>query len=261
MNRKFPGWFDEILRDPQTGERLERDRQGYSGPGGKCYPVESGVLSAVFPETLTGDDEHWNRFYDWFAPFYEWTQRIGGRMVSGSKIPPEELWRQDVVSRLGLWPGARVLEVSPGPGMMQRLVREQIGECGELVALDLSRSMLRVCEKRGDLNACLVHGNGQYLPFADDSFDVVFHFGGVNLFNDPARTIAQFVRVAKKGGIVSWGDEGFSPGYPDGMKKRMLVRMNPGFLRSLPAVPETLGDVKTYEVFFGMGYLNVGKKT
>jgi ubiquinone/menaquinone biosynthesis C-methylase UbiE len=260
MNATIPPWLDDILRDPETRQPLQRRADGYFRSDNKCYPLRDGILSAVFPETLSGDDARWNWFYEKFAPHYEWTQRVLGRLFSGSDATPEQLWRQEVVSRLGLRPGDRVLEVSPGPGVVQRLWREYIGEQGRLVALDLSRNMLRLCQKRGDRNACLIHGNGQYLPFADDSFDVLLHFGGINLFNDPAKALDEFVRVTKKGGTVAWGDEGFSPSYPDGMKKKILTWMNPGYLRPRPAVPDTVADVRTYEVFFGYAYLVIGKK-
>ena len=256
----FPPWFEAILRDPETRQPLQRRGDAYFRADNKCYPLQDGILSAVFPEALAGEDARWNRFYEKFAPYYEWTQRVLGRWITGSDATPEQLWRQDVIARLELPPASRVLEVSPGPGTVQRLLRERIGEKGELAALDLSKNMLRLCRERGDGNACLVHGNGQYLPFADNSFDALFHFGGINLFNDPAKAIEEFVRVIKKDGILAWGDEGFSPSYPDGMKKKILTRINPGYLRARPAIPDTVTDVKTYEVLFGLGYLVVGKK-
>jgi ubiquinone/menaquinone biosynthesis C-methylase UbiE len=60
------------------------------------------------------------------------------------------------------------------------------------------------------------------------SFDAVFHFGGVNLFNDPDRALREFIRVAKKNGIVSRGDEGFSKNYESEIRRRILSKQNPG---------------------------------
>ena len=257
MNLQFPPWFEAILRDPETGQPLERRGNGYWRSDGKGYPVQDGILSAVFPESLSGDDGHWNGFYDRFAPFYDLSQRVLGRLLFG--INATEAHR-DVVAHLGLPPSCRLLEVSPGPGVFQRHLRDRIGGQGELVALDLSRNMLRQCQKRGDKMARLVHGNGQHLPFADNAFDALFHFGGVNLFNDPGKAIREFVRVVKPGGIVSWGDEGLSPAYPHPTRKKILTALNPGYLRPRPAIPETVGDVKTFEVYGGMGYLVVGRK-
>ena len=108
----------------------------------------------------------------------------------------------------------------------------KITDKGELVSLDLSLNMLRQCQKRNrDLNIYLMHGNAQYLPFADNSFDALFHFGGVNLFNDPAKAIGEFIRVVRKDGLVSWGDEGISPNYRNNFRKALLGKINPGFLK------------------------------
>ena len=121
--------------------------------------------------------------------------------------------------------------------------------------------MLRQCQSRhANLHVHLVHANGQFLPFADNSFDAVFHFGGVNLFNDPDRALREFIRVVKKDGILSWGDEGFSKSYKGEVRKRILAKLNPGFLKAVPGIPETLHAQKVHEVYGGLGYLIVARK-
>ena len=50
-------------------------------------------------------------------------------------------------------------------------------------------------------------GNAECLPFKDKSFDVVFHFGGINFFNDRAAAIREMIRVAKPGTKFVIGDE------------------------------------------------------
>jgi ubiquinone/menaquinone biosynthesis C-methylase UbiE len=154
-----------------------------------------------------------------------------------------------------------VLEVSPGPGVFQQHIWDKITPNGELVALDLSLGMLRQCRKKqGRLGTHLIQGNGAYLPFMDGSFDALFHFGGLNLFNEPEKALSEFVRVVRDGGIVSWGDEGFAPSVPEGWKKRLLTRVNPGFLKPIPTVPDGTTDVAEYEVYGGFAYLEVAIK-
>lgn len=80
------------------------------------------------------------------------------------------------------------------------------------------------------------------------------------MFNEPEKAINEFVRVTKKGGIVAWGDEGFSPNYPNNFRRKMLSKMNPGFIKARQKVPQALTDVKEYEVYDGLAYLAVGKK-
>ena len=43
-----------------------------------------------------------------------------------------------------------------------------------------------------------------YLPFKDESFDGLFHFGGLNLFNNPEMALDEFVCVVKKEVLFHW---------------------------------------------------------
>jgi ubiquinone/menaquinone biosynthesis C-methylase UbiE len=254
----YPNWLNEIIRCPETGEPLTPYENAYIRADGKQYPIVDGILSIVYPESLSGADAGMNRTYEWLAPFYDFSERFLGRIFTGVDMVKG---RREIVSHLKLVSGIKLLEVSPGPGVFQRLLWEQLADKGELVSLDLSMNMLRQCQKRNrDLNVHLIHGNAQYLPFANDSFDALFHFGGVNLFNDPDKAVQEFIRVVKQNGLVSWGDEGFSPNYPNNFRKEFLSRMNPGFLKPMPQIPESVYDVRVQEVYDGHAYLVVAKK-
>jgi ubiquinone/menaquinone biosynthesis C-methylase UbiE len=80
----------------------------------------------------------------------------------------------------------------------------------KLSGLDLSPEMLINCQsnlRRWRLDADLFLGNAECLPFTDASFDVVFHVGGINFFNDRARAVREMIRVAKPGSLVLIADE------------------------------------------------------
>lgn len=253
-----PPWLLDILRCPQTGERLLAQGSALLRPDGMFYPILDGIPSLVYPVKLTGEDAKWQRFYDWFAPVYDLNERFFGRILCGVDMRKE---RARVISLLGLGKGMRVLEVSPGPGVYQSQIRLAVGNDAEFVSVDLSLGMLKQCQKRNRaLNVALLQANGSYLPFADESFDALFHFGSVNLFDDPGRALAEFVRVVRKGGIVSWGDERFSPSIPDGWKKRFLARMNPGYLKQRLPIPKGLLNISEVEVYAGFAYLVVANK-
>jgi ubiquinone/menaquinone biosynthesis C-methylase UbiE len=49
--------------------------------------------------------------------------------------------------------------------------------------------------------------DAQFLPFSDNFFDVVFHFGGINLFPNISLAIQEMTRVVKDKGLVGFGDE------------------------------------------------------
>lgn len=249
-------WLYDILRCPETLKVLQHTENGYECEG-KIYKETNGILSIVYPDVLDGDDAKFNKFYNLFAPLYDWNERVMGKLLAGVDVMKG---RKQIVSLLGLKPGMRILEVSPGSGVFQSFLRNEIGNIGQYVALDLSMAMLRQCQRNKALNIRLIHGNAQFLPFADNSFDALFHFGGVNLFNEPQKAISEFIRVVKKDGIVSWGDEGFSKDYPNEQRKKIMTKINPGFSKPHPAIPNSVYEVFEYEVYDGNAYLVVAKK-
>jgi len=253
----YPPWLNNILRDPENLKPLIINGTNYESEG-QIYYLKNDILSIVYPTGLGGDDAKYNKIYNIFAPLYDLNERVMGKLLVGVDM---KKGRREIVSFLGLKPGMRLLEVSPGPGVFQEYLRNDIGDNGELVALDLSLGMLRQCQKRNmKLSVHLIHGNAQFLPFADNSFDALYHFGGVNLFNDPQKAISEFIRVVKKDGIVSWGDEGFSDNYKNERRKKLMLKINPGFAKPRPLVPDSVYDVKENEVYDGLAYLVVARK-
>ena len=253
----YSDWLKDILRCPETLKPLKQDGENFKSEE-KVYEVKNRILSIVYPENPGGNDARYNKIYNLFAPLYDLNEKLMGRVLAGVDMIK---WRRLIVSMLGLKTGMSILEVAPGSGVFQKFLRNDIGEKGQFVALDLSMGMLKQCQKKNShLNVQLIHGNAQYLPFADNSFDALYHFGGINLFNDPQKAIIEFIRVVRKDGIVSWGDEGFSNNYKDQRRKRFMLRINPGFSKPRPIIPDSVYDVKENEVYDGMAYLVVAKK-
>jgi SAM-dependent methyltransferase len=253
-------WLLSILRCPETGLRFQSRPGLLVRSDGKTFPDRDGIASLVFPGSLTGEDARMNRLYERLAPFYMWSEKVLGRVIAGIDATRE--WKK-VVSLLGLEPGWRLLEVSPGSGVYQSFLREALGPGAEIASLDLSLGMLRQCRQQHvSLGIELIQGNAQHLPFEDESFDALFHMGGINLFNEPDRALVEFVRVVRRGGLVSWGDERMSEGYRrrHPLRGRLLPRLNPGFLKDPPAVPDGLSDVRRHEVCEGLGYLVVARR-
>jgi ubiquinone/menaquinone biosynthesis C-methylase UbiE len=61
--------------------------------------------------------------------------------------------------------------------------------------------------RRWKREAFLCQGEAERLPFRDAIFDVVFHVGGINFFNDRARAIREMIRVARPGTRIVIADE------------------------------------------------------
>ena len=110
------------------------------------------------------------------------------------------------MSLLEAKPGDSVLETSVGTGLNFKYLPRGV----KLSGLDLSPEMLVNCQanlRRWQMDADLYLGNAESLPFADSSFDVVFHVGGINFFNDRAKAIREMIRVAKPGSLLLIADE------------------------------------------------------
>jgi ubiquinone/menaquinone biosynthesis C-methylase UbiE len=252
-------WVIELLQCPETGQKLETYSEGLkSSDNIKIYPNRDGIRSLVYPSLLSGIDERMNKFYEWFAPFYDVSERYLGKFLTGVDM---KKGREKIVHKIGLKQGMSLLEVSPGPGVFQLILREAVGKSAHIISVDLSLNMLRQCRKHHSLeNIELIQANAQYLPFKDASFDALFHFGGVNLFNDPEKALDEFIRVVRPGGIIAWGDEQMSSDFSHPIGRKILPKLNPGFLKTPPKAPGGLKNISTYVVYEGLGYLNVAVK-
>ena len=105
------------------------------------------------------------------------------------------------IATAGCLGGKRVLEVGAGSGR-DGLVLASRGAA--VVSLDYSLPSLRLVAAQtagiGSLAVCC--GDAFALPFADGTFDVVFHQGLLEHFRNPDDLIAENARVLKPGGII-----------------------------------------------------------
>ncbi len=200
-----------LLRCPRCSGRLNisadaRATQLECGRCAEAYSIEDGIprfaskdeIQERYPDvakqTAVGA-----RFYE-FACVQQFFEIIGVEVESG---------RHEYLDRLEVRPGARVLDVGAGTGSeMVFLAKQTIGL--ELHGVDLSIEMLRQCQKKlrkAELTATLCVGLAERLPFADDSFDVVFHMGAFNEFQDKSGAIGEMIRVARPGTRILIADE------------------------------------------------------
>ena len=211
---------------PATGLPLILEGDALVRTDGQCrYAIRDGIPDCVYPPSLGAEDARWARFYDRFAPMYDWSERVIGRMITGMDVMA---LRRELAALIPARRGDTILEVSPGPGIYQPALAAKVGPDGQLAALDLSRRMLKACRQ-----ACakqvpapqLVQGNAAYLPYEGSCFDGLFHFGGINLFSDPQRALREFARVVRPGGWVVYGDEQFFSGMASSFTS---ARLDPG---------------------------------
>ena len=172
------------------------------GPSGERFPIRDGIPVFLKPEELTGSNRKYSRLYETIGGFYDDTQRV----VYGLRGVDQDAHFLSYLPLLEIKPGDSVLETSVGTGLNFKYLPRGI----KLLGLDLSPEMLVRCRAnlgRWQLDADLFLGNAESLPFADSSFDVVFHVGGINFFSDRAKAIHEMIRVAKPGSLILIADE------------------------------------------------------
>ncbi|MEU8895155.1 methyltransferase domain-containing protein [Nocardia sp. NPDC048505] len=115
----------------------------------------------------------------------------------------------------GLSRDSRVLDVAAGPGTLSLLAA---GQSARVTALDFAAHMLEVLKQAADAaghdNVDTHVGDGQALPFADNTFDAGFSMFGLMFFPDRAKGFAELLRVLVPGGVAvvsSWAPVVESP--------------------------------------------------
>ncbi len=185
-----------VLCDPVTRCPLEQRAQSlFSGPS--IYRIEEGIpIFAPAPDRL---NLKYQRMYDRIAPLYDFAEHAYKRIV-----------KRDIRAFLSdafeLRPRMRILEVSIGTGANLRLLPSD----AEIHGLDLSMGMLRACRRnlrRQHREAILYQGEAERLPFRDNTFDLVFHVGGINFFNDRRSALQEMLRVARPSTRIVVSDE------------------------------------------------------
>ena len=117
------------------------------------------------------------------------------------------LWKRLAVFIAGARPGDRVLDLAGGSGDLTRLLARDVGPDGEVVILDINRSMLDVGRDRltdaGTVtNVRFVQADAESLPFPDRSFQVVTMAFGLRNVTRKERALAEMHRVLKPGGTA-----------------------------------------------------------
>lgn len=100
------------------------------------------------------------------------------------------------VERAGISPGSRLLECGCGTGV----IAHELSGKFNMVGIDISRESVLAGREAG-LKVDLCVGDVHKLPFADNSFDLVYFYSVLTYVRDPAAVLAEVSRVLKKDGV------------------------------------------------------------
>jgi SAM-dependent methyltransferase len=108
-------------------------------------------------------------------------------------------------ARLQLEPGQAVLDVGCGNGDVCIELASRLGPAGRVCGVDVSEAMVvaaRAAAERAGRRVDLQVASAYSLPFDDASFDAVRAERVFQHLDDPARALAEMVRVTRPGGRV-----------------------------------------------------------
>src|SRR5688572_18436012 len=131
----------------------------------------------------------------------------GAELYEQILVPPLFApWADDLIERVELKPGEKVLDVATGTGIVARKAAEIVGPTGSVTGLDINPVMLSVAQKApapAEPKIEWVEGDALKLPFPDGTFNVVFCQQALQFFPDRAQAIKEMYRVLAPGGRVA----------------------------------------------------------
>lgn len=219
---------------------------------GERFRVRDGIPLFLDESQVYGFNKRYQRIYNRIAGLYD----AGIKLFAYLLHDGEEQFRMEYLQELEVQDGDRVIEVSIGTGANLHYLPAKASYFG----LDISWGMLKRCQsnlKRWQLDGELILGNAEELPLRDESFDAVFHVGGINVFNDRAKAICEMIRVARAGTKIVIVDETVKlikslarvPG-----ARRLLQEHGDRFSAPVALIPDGMREVDVKDIAKGNMY-------
>lgn len=115
------------------------------------------------------------------------------------------LWKRFTIDASGVRPGNKVLDLAGGTGDLTAKFSQIVGKDGQVILADINSSMLNVgrdkLRDRGLVqNIEYVQANAEFLPFEDNTFDIITIAFGLRNVTDKDKALRSMYRVLKPGG-------------------------------------------------------------
>jgi ubiquinone/menaquinone biosynthesis C-methylase UbiE len=134
-------------------------------------------------------------------------------------LPFWERFGRATVERLGLKPGARVLDLCCGTGASALPAAERVGPTGTVLGVDITEALLLRARAKASLeglaNVTFRNAPVEDLAFPPASFDAVVSVFGLFFVEDMAGLLARAWAWLAPGGalaVTTWGEEVLAPG-------------------------------------------------
>jgi ubiquinone/menaquinone biosynthesis C-methylase UbiE/uncharacterized protein YbaR (Trm112 family) len=247
-----PDCQSTLSLQPVVGNGIVEEGSLFCPQCERSFTIQNGMAHFIDHHELQGLNREFARSYDRLAPFYNLFIKVAFLVFGG-----EGKARREILDRLELNDG-RILEVSIGTGMNLPYLFGMPG-VGEAFGVDISVGQLARCSRLVSKKGWPVElflSLAEVLPFQAETFDSVFHLGGINFFSDKKRAIDEMIRVARPGSKIVIADE-------SERLARQADRM-PGLSSSsevkkadvsvpIHLVPETMQDVQVIDIWKAHG--------
>ncbi|MBR0598754.1 arsenite methyltransferase [Sinanaerobacter chloroacetimidivorans] len=160
----------------------------------------------------------------------EASARIGYTEENLSNIPADAnmgLGCGNPLAIVSLKKGETVLDLGSGGGFDCFLAREQVGEQGYVIGVDMTPEMVSLARKNaeesGFTNIDFRLGEIEHLPVLNESIDVIISNCVINLSLDKEQVFKEAFRVLKSGGRMSLSDIVITSELPQNVKENLAL--------------------------------------
>ena len=150
------------------------------------FQKDGDIYLALNPDYISGDNAKYMTMYNRFARWYDLSEKWLGGLLYGKAV---DKLRRELMAEIEWKDHLSVLYVSIGTGHDLCYIPKDVDlKSLDFFGADISIGMLKKCQKSCSkkTNLQLFQACAEDLPFADNSFDIVYHIGGINFFSDKA---------------------------------------------------------------------------
>jgi ubiquinone/menaquinone biosynthesis C-methylase UbiE/uncharacterized protein YbaR (Trm112 family) len=220
---------------------------------GKEYPDSEGIIEFIRDEEVFRSSRRESIMRSIYAHLYTPLTNLMFLPCGGVRNA-----RLEVLKNLEMGPRSIVLETGVGTGDNIPYLKSMTGGC-QIYCLDNQLIMLRKCarnSKKWKQPVRLYRANAEELPFKDNYFDVVFHVGAINLFENKKKAIEEMIRVAKPGTRIVIADE------TEKASKlfAIFIGRHEPVVAPIDLVPESMLEINLQNIWNDYGYLILFRK-